>query len=283
MMASRFTRICRFVGLGKAGAAAESDAIAPALHKIERAAIAASTQITYPPAELLMLVEDHLRASGLHASADMLTQEAGLPRLLADSQARLPADAAPEARDLREQQSTPLFVFSSQREPPSSATQPSRGEQSSSTTCSLPGDVIFRMPKHYKRVYNLAPATFQRCELHAASDAGDAKASQKWRPLPIAPALMSVITKASGNVNGLSGVKQASAEQSDPAHSCLPPAEANAGSAACEGTPNPVEHGLKRRRHSEETPRPTVKHRAAGMPFMLNACMPTCASSQVNT
>ena len=129
MMMREVTTIDWFAGLGKAGAAAESDAIAPALHKIERAAIAASTQITYPPAELLMLVEDHLRASGLHASADMLTQEAGLPRLLAEGQARLPADAAPEPRDMRDQQSTP-FLFSSQREPPSSVAQPSRGVRS---------------------------------------------------------------------------------------------------------------------------------------------------------
>lgn len=66
-------------GLGRAGAAAAaSDAITPALHKIERAAIAASTHITYPASELLVLIEDHLRASGLHSSADMLAAEAGL-------------------------------------------------------------------------------------------------------------------------------------------------------------------------------------------------------------
>lgn len=125
-------------GLGKAGAAAESDAIAPALHKIERAAIAASTQITYPPAELLMLVEDHLRASGLHASADMLTQEAGLPRLPTDSQARLSAEAAPEPRESTEQQSTPFFSFNAQRGPPSSATQAGTGEGTVCSTCMQP-------------------------------------------------------------------------------------------------------------------------------------------------
>ena len=120
-------------GLGKAGAAAETDAIAPALHKIERAAIAASTQITYPPAELLMLVEDHLRASGLHASADMLTREAGLPRLPTDSQARLYADADPEPREPTEQQSTPFFSSSAQRGPPSSAALAGKG---GGTVCS---------------------------------------------------------------------------------------------------------------------------------------------------
>ncbi len=78
-------------GLGKAGAAAAaSDAVAPALHKIERAAIAASTHITYAPSELLVLIEDHLRASGLHASADALAAEAALggsqPSLRAEMQ-----------------------------------------------------------------------------------------------------------------------------------------------------------------------------------------------------
>lgn len=104
-------------GLGKAGAAAESDAIAPALHKIERAAIAASTHISYPPSELLMLMEDHLRASGLQASADMLASEAGL--------ARLPTDDGATAGTA--QGSSPFTPFS-HREPATPATQPSRGE-----------------------------------------------------------------------------------------------------------------------------------------------------------
>ena len=74
-------------GLGRAGAAAAAtDAEAPALHKIERTAIAASTHITYPPAELLTLIEDHLRASGLHASADALAAEAGLDRQWPDAE-----------------------------------------------------------------------------------------------------------------------------------------------------------------------------------------------------
>lgn len=34
-----------------------TDAAAPALQRIERAAIAASTQITYPPHELLRLIQ----------------------------------------------------------------------------------------------------------------------------------------------------------------------------------------------------------------------------------
>ncbi|BDA44801.1 probable DDB1- and CUL4-associated factor 1 [Coccomyxa sp. Obi] len=80
-------------GLGKAGAAAAaSDAVAPALHKIERAAIAASTHITYAPSELLVLIEDHLRASGLHASADALAAEAALGTSQTSAQADCPSD-----------------------------------------------------------------------------------------------------------------------------------------------------------------------------------------------
>ena len=122
-------------GLGKAGAAAESDAVAPALHKIERAAIAASTHITYPPSELLMLVEDHLRASGLHASADMLTREAGLTRLPADGLNRLSADAAAtDPQQITEPQETPFLAVSAPREPATPATQPSKG-----ANCKIPG------------------------------------------------------------------------------------------------------------------------------------------------
>lgn len=94
--------------------------------------------------------------------------------------------------------------------------------------------------------------------------AGDAKACQKGRPLAIAPALMSAIAKASGTTNRLSSVRGASAELPDQAQSCLPSAEDEAGVAACEQTPLPSEHGLKRRRQSDETPRPSTKFRAAG-------------------
>ena len=71
--------------------------------------------------------------------------------------------------------------------------------------------------------------------------------------------------QASSAAQGLPAAREASAEQC-----CLAPAEANAGSAACEGTPNPAEHGLKRRRYSDETPRPTAKLRAAGMPLSVD-------------
>ena len=63
-----------------------------------------------------MLMEDHLRASGLQASADMLASEAGLARLPADDRAI--ADAA--------QGPSPFTPFS-RREPVTPATQPSKG------------------------------------------------------------------------------------------------------------------------------------------------------------
>lgn len=61
--------------------AAASDAAAPALMKIERAAIASSTPITYLPQELLLVVYEHLKASGLHTSASALAKEAGLHKV----------------------------------------------------------------------------------------------------------------------------------------------------------------------------------------------------------
>ena len=65
-------------GVGKIGSVAACDAAAPALHKMERAAIAAASHITYEPQELLLLLRDHLMAAGLDRSADMLIREAGL-------------------------------------------------------------------------------------------------------------------------------------------------------------------------------------------------------------
>jgi hypothetical protein len=53
---------------------------APTLLRMERAAIAAATQLTYPPQELLLLVYEHLKASGLHGSAALLAKEAALGR-----------------------------------------------------------------------------------------------------------------------------------------------------------------------------------------------------------
>ena len=75
-----------------------------------------------------MLVEDHLRASGLHASADMLTREAGLTRLPTDGLNRLSADAAPtDPRPTTEPQKTPFLTISAPGEPATPATQPSKG------------------------------------------------------------------------------------------------------------------------------------------------------------
>ncbi|KAF6254728.1 hypothetical protein COO60DRAFT_1703166 [Scenedesmus sp. NREL 46B-D3] len=68
-------------GTGRAdrlAAAAATDAAAPALLKIERAAIAAATPISYQPQELLLLMYEHLKASGLHTAAASLAKEGGL-------------------------------------------------------------------------------------------------------------------------------------------------------------------------------------------------------------
>ena len=64
--------------MGSAGTEAARDATGPALHKMERAAIAAASHITYDPSELLLLIRDHLAALGLHSSAERLTWEASL-------------------------------------------------------------------------------------------------------------------------------------------------------------------------------------------------------------
>eukprot|EP00899_Mesostigma_viride_P002695 jgi/Mesvir1/12426/Mv00591-RA.2 len=63
-------------------AAISSDAAAPAMHKIERAVIAASTPISYPARDLLILIYDHLVASGLHVAAATLAEESGLVGVL---------------------------------------------------------------------------------------------------------------------------------------------------------------------------------------------------------
>ena len=51
------------------------DAAAPALLKMERAAIAAASHITYHPPELLSLIRDHLSDAGLTETAAALDRE----------------------------------------------------------------------------------------------------------------------------------------------------------------------------------------------------------------
>jgi hypothetical protein len=111
--------------------------------------------------------------------------------------------------------------------------------------------------------------------------AGTAQTSHKWRPLPIAPALMSFIAKASGAVAKLSVTRSSSPELHALAPSSFAPAkaesaEAESAAAACEQTPLPVEQGLKRRRHSDEIPGPSLKLRTAGMLLFLymHLCVP---------
>ncbi|KZV31707.1 hypothetical protein F511_00511 [Dorcoceras hygrometricum] len=66
---------------GRATTLAASDAATPTLRRIERAAIAAATPISYDPRELLLLVHEHLQASGLPGAAAMLLTEAQLTPL----------------------------------------------------------------------------------------------------------------------------------------------------------------------------------------------------------
>ncbi|KAL6535634.1 hypothetical protein OROMI_027008 [Orobanche minor] len=63
---------------GRASTLAASDAATPTLRRIERAAIAAATPISYHSRELLLLIHEHLQAYGLAASATTLLQEAKL-------------------------------------------------------------------------------------------------------------------------------------------------------------------------------------------------------------
>lgn len=63
---------------GRASTIAATDAAAPTLRRIERAAIAAATPITYHRRELLLLIHEHLQRSGLSATANLLQKEADL-------------------------------------------------------------------------------------------------------------------------------------------------------------------------------------------------------------
>ncbi|KAK7311841.1 hypothetical protein RJT34_10236 [Clitoria ternatea] len=73
---------------GRASTLAATDAATPTLRRIERAAIAAATPITYHSRELLLLIHEHLQASGLAQTASTLLKEAQLtplPSLVAPS------------------------------------------------------------------------------------------------------------------------------------------------------------------------------------------------------
>lgn len=71
-------RIGTSVGSATLAVMPSGGAPANALQALERAAAAAATPLAYQPAELLQLIAEHLRASGLDASADTLTGEARL-------------------------------------------------------------------------------------------------------------------------------------------------------------------------------------------------------------
>nr|XP_043627546.1 DDB1- and CUL4-associated factor homolog 1 [Erigeron canadensis] len=66
---------------GRASTLTATDAATPTLRRIERAAIAAATPITYHSKELLQLIHEHLQASGLTTAASALLKEAQLTPL----------------------------------------------------------------------------------------------------------------------------------------------------------------------------------------------------------
>ncbi|KAK3034786.1 hypothetical protein RJ639_034386 [Escallonia herrerae] len=66
---------------GRASTLAATDAATPTLRRIERAAIAAATPISYHSRELLLLIHEHLQSSGLSTTADILLKEAQLTPL----------------------------------------------------------------------------------------------------------------------------------------------------------------------------------------------------------
>ncbi|XP_050366514.1 DDB1- and CUL4-associated factor homolog 1 [Argentina anserina] len=87
---------------GRASTWAATDAAMPTLRRIERAAIAAATPITYHSRELLLLIHEHLQASGLAVTASSLLKEAQLtplPSLVAPSS--LVQQATQEASSLQ--------------------------------------------------------------------------------------------------------------------------------------------------------------------------------------
>ncbi|KAI3855494.1 hypothetical protein MKX03_004351 [Papaver bracteatum] len=66
---------------GRSNTLAATDAAAPTLRRIERAAIAAATPISYHSRELLLLIHEHLQASGLNTTAASLLRESQLTPL----------------------------------------------------------------------------------------------------------------------------------------------------------------------------------------------------------
>ncbi|KAK9279356.1 hypothetical protein L1049_013035 [Liquidambar formosana] len=102
---------------GRASTLAATDAATPTLRRIERAAIAAATPITYYSRELLLLIHEHLQASGLATTAAALLKEAQLTPL--------PSLAAPSS----------LIHQASAQETPSIQLQWPSGRSSSGFIC----------------------------------------------------------------------------------------------------------------------------------------------------
>ncbi|GLT85096.1 hypothetical protein SLE2022_032980 [Rubroshorea leprosula] len=76
-----FELIAIVTNSGRASTLAATDAATPTLKRIERAAIAAATPITYHSRDLLLLIHEHLQACGLAETAAKLLKEAQLTPL----------------------------------------------------------------------------------------------------------------------------------------------------------------------------------------------------------
>lgn len=87
-------------GFGNGSAALSAEATGPALRKLEREAIAAATHISYPQSELLFLIHEHLSATGMHAAAHALAQDAGLAIQQHQQQQQPPPSRLAVQRDL---------------------------------------------------------------------------------------------------------------------------------------------------------------------------------------
>ncbi|KAK6158646.1 hypothetical protein DH2020_005960 [Rehmannia glutinosa] len=121
---------------GRASTLAASDAATPTLRRIERAAIAAATPISYHSRELLLLIHEHLQASGLAESAGALLKEAKLtplPSLAA------PSSLAHQASE-RQEVSSVQIQWPSGRAPSGFLSDKSKGslhQDDSSLRCDL--------------------------------------------------------------------------------------------------------------------------------------------------
>uniref|UniRef100_A0A803NLD6 Uncharacterized protein n=2 Tax=Cannabis sativa TaxID=3483 RepID=A0A803NLD6_CANSA len=148
---------------GRASTLAATDAATPTLRRIERAAIAAATPITYHSRELLLLIHEHLQASGLGSTASTLLKEAQLTPL--------PSLAAPSslAHQASSQEGSSIqFQWPSGRTPCGFLTNKSKLialDEDASLKCSP----SFNFPKKKQLLFSPSLGSQTRSDLYAAS------------------------------------------------------------------------------------------------------------------